>query len=43
MESGKVKIALVGFNNIPLAEYRTIPLASVDINSEKLGYYGTKF
>ena len=42
MESGKVKIALVGFNNTPLAEYRKIPLASVDVKAEELGYYGTK-
>lgn len=35
-------IALVGFNNIPLAEYQTPPLASVDINAQNLGYHAAK-
>ena len=35
-------ISVVGFNNIPLSQYKNLPLASVDINSEKLGRYATK-
>lgn len=35
-------IAVVSFNNTPLAKYQKPPLASVDIKSEKLGYYATK-
>jgi DNA-binding LacI/PurR family transcriptional regulator len=35
-------ISVVGFNNVPLSVHRNPPLASVDINSEKLGYYATK-
>lgn len=35
-------ISVVGFNNIPLSQYKNPPLASVDINSEKLGMYATK-
>ena len=35
-------ISVVGFNNIPLSQYKNPPLASVDINSEKLGRYATK-
>lgn len=35
-------VALVGFNNIPLSEYQDPPLASVDINAQKLGYYASK-
>lgn len=35
-------IAMVSFNNTPLAEYQTPPLSSVDINPEKLGYYAAK-
>jgi DNA-binding LacI/PurR family transcriptional regulator len=35
-------IAVVGFNNIPLAKYQEPPLASVDVNGEKLGYFATK-
>lgn len=42
IESGNERIALVGFNNTVLAQYQKIPLASVDINSEELGYYATK-
>lgn len=41
-DSGKEQIALVGFNNTPLAEYRSTPLASVDVKAEELGYYGAK-
>lgn len=36
------KISLVGFNNIQLSKYQTPPLASVDINSDELGYYAAK-
>lgn len=35
-------ISVVGFNNIPLANYKKPALTSVDINAEKLGYYATK-
>ena len=35
-------LAVVGFNNIPLASYRKPSLSSVDINSEKLGFYAAK-
>jgi len=35
-------IAVVGFNNIPLAKYQEPSLSSVDVNGEKLGYYATK-
>lgn len=35
-------IAVVGFNNIPLANYQNPPLASVDVNGERLGYFATK-
>ena len=41
-ELGYEDIAIVGFNNIPIAQYKNPPLASVDINSEKLGMYATK-
>lgn len=36
------KVSIIGFNNIPLAEYQIPPLSSVDINAEKLGYYAAK-
>ncbi|RKD31218.1 LacI family DNA-binding transcriptional regulator [Thermohalobacter berrensis] len=36
------KIALVGFNNTPLAAYQKPTLTSVDINAEKLGYNAAK-
>ena len=42
MESGKNNIAVVGFNNTPLSEYRKVPLASVDVKAEELGYYASK-
>ncbi|AYE33628.1 LacI family DNA-binding transcriptional regulator [Clostridium septicum] len=35
-------ISVIGFNNIPLADYRIPKLSSVDINSEKLGFYAAK-
>ena len=41
-ELGYKDISIVGFNNIPLTQYKNPPLASVDINSEKLGMYATK-
>ena len=39
---GYEDISIVGFNNIPLTQYKNPPLSSVDINSEKLGMYATK-
>ena len=42
MESGKVKIALVGFNNIPLAQYKNDPFGIGGYKSRRIGYYGTK-
>lgn len=42
LENDKNKIAHVGFNNIPLAKYQKIPLASIDVNAEELGVYATK-
>ncbi len=42
LEEGLTDVAMVGFNNTPLAEYQKVPLASVDINSEELGFYATK-
>ena len=42
LENSMDKIALVGFNNIPLSKYKVPSISSVDINSEKLGYYATK-
>ncbi|PJI07484.1 MULTISPECIES: LacI family DNA-binding transcriptional regulator [Clostridium] len=41
-EINEENVSVVGFNNTPLAEYQVPPLASVDINSEKLGYYAAK-
>lgn len=35
-------ISVVGFNNIPMSEYQNPSLSSVDINSEKLGFYASK-
>ncbi len=35
-------INVIGFNNTPLAAYQHPPLASVDVNAEKLGYYAAK-
>lgn len=42
LKNNKDKIAHVGFNNIPLAKYQKIPLASIDVNAEALGIYATK-
>jgi DNA-binding LacI/PurR family transcriptional regulator len=36
------KISVIGFNNTPLAAYRSPTLSSVDINPEKLGYFAAK-
>lgn len=41
-EKKKNDIAVVGFNNIPLAKYQEPSLSSVDVNGEKLGYFATK-
>lgn len=38
-ENGIENIAVSGFNNTPIAEYRKPSLTSVDISAEKLGYY----
>lgn len=35
-------VSVVGFNNIPMAEYQNPALSSVDINSEMLGFYASK-
>lgn len=40
MELGR--IAVIGFNNTPLAAYQSPPLSSVDINAEELGYRAAK-
>lgn len=37
-EEKEEKIAVVGFNNTPLAAYQSPTLTSVDINAEELGY-----
>lgn len=39
VESNINDVALVGFNNIPLAEYQRPSLTSVDINAKKVGHY----
>lgn len=41
-ENNENGISVVGFNNIPQAEYRYPKLSTVDINSEKLGYFAAK-
>ncbi|MEW8956001.1 LacI family DNA-binding transcriptional regulator, partial [Clostridium sp.] len=41
-EIGKNHVAIVGFNNTPLAEFQKPSLSSVDINAVDLGYYGIK-
>jgi len=41
-EKGLEDVAVVGFNNTPLAEYQTPKLSSVDINAEELGYHAAK-
>ena len=40
--AGTKNISVVGFNNVYLSAYRETPLASVDINAERLGYYAIK-
>lgn len=35
-------IAVVGFNNTPLAEFQSPSLSSIDINAPELGYYAAK-
>ncbi|MEG1480936.1 LacI family DNA-binding transcriptional regulator [Clostridium sp.] len=42
MSLNKNNIAVVGFNNIPFCMHSNPTLSSVDINSEKLGYYAAK-
>ena len=42
LENNLNNIAVVGFNNTFLGLYQKTPLASVDINSESLGFYATK-
>lgn len=42
VEKGIENIAIVGFNNIPLAEYQKPSLTSVDINAKKIGHYAAK-
>lgn len=39
---GVEDISLIGFNNIPLAEYQIPSLSTVDINAKLLGYYASK-
>jgi len=41
-ENGIKSISIIGFNNTPFAEYQKPSLSSVDINSNKLGYYAAK-
>lgn len=41
LNSKKLDVSVVGFNNIQMSEYQKPSLTSVDINSEKLGYYAT--
>lgn len=41
-ENNITDVAMLGFNNTPLAEYQNPPLASVDIDAENLGYYAAK-
>ncbi len=38
----EMKTKVVGFNNIPLGEYQTPSLTSVDIDAESLGYQAAK-
>ncbi len=42
LELGKNEVALTGFNNTILAEYKTPPISSVDIKAEALGYEAAK-
>lgn len=41
-EKGLKKIAVVGFNNTPLAAYQSPTLSSVDIKAEELGYHAAQ-
>jgi len=41
-EMGKTQVALTGFNNTILAEYKTPTISSVDIKAEALGYEAAK-
>ncbi len=38
----QLNVKVTGFNNIPLSEYQTPPLTSVDIKAEDLGYNAAK-
>ena len=42
LEVGKDEVALTGFNNTILAEYKTPAISSVDIKAEDLGYEAAK-
>jgi len=43
LRSNKIKnISVIGFNNTQLAQYQKPPLASVDINADKLGYQAAR-
>ncbi len=42
LELGKNEVALTGFNNTILAEYKTPAISSVDIKAEALGYEAAK-
>jgi DNA-binding LacI/PurR family transcriptional regulator len=43
LKSNKIEyISVIGFNNTQLAEYQKPPLASVDINADKLGYQAAR-
>jgi DNA-binding LacI/PurR family transcriptional regulator len=43
LKSNKIEnISVVGFNNTQLAEYQKPPLASVDINADRLGYQAAR-
>lgn len=42
IKESEKNISLVGFNNILLSQYKNPPISSVDINSEKLGFYASK-
>lgn len=42
IELDKANVALVGFNNTALTQYKSPSITSVDINSEKLGMFAVK-
>lgn len=42
LELGKKEVALTGFNNTILADYKNPPISSVDIKAEALGYEAAK-